>query len=369
MSNLDIYKRGLYVAVTAGTILALINQWEALFGAAEIQWFKLVLTYCVPFIVSTTSSLLARSEQKVVMPISKPIVEKFVSIEAEDNGVCERVVEGCQERLKAASKVAQQIGENAGKVNKTSRERTVFIQQLIDQAKNFSEEMSKVIASLQGEAEQMSDVEHSVAQISESFASINSEMAYGLQTGQALKEELNNFTNEFGNINAISVEIGAVAKQTNLLALNATIEAQRAGEAGRGFAVVANEVKALARQASHSAEGITELVKGLQQRLSVLGDGIEGLSQTLQQTEQSTQSESAATEQKKQDISGRIERLVGSLSLMRTTIQQLSGLIDGVHEIKNNTQQAVAGSQQNIELVNDMLRNLDFAVLDLRKVS
>ena len=43
------------VAVTAlvGSILNVINQWEAWFGDAPIAWTKLLLTYCVPFCVAT----------------------------------------------------------------------------------------------------------------------------------------------------------------------------------------------------------------------------------------------------------------------------------------------------------------------------
>ncbi len=43
----------LKTAFIVGTILNLINQWQALFGAADIEWLKLFLTYLVPFCVAT----------------------------------------------------------------------------------------------------------------------------------------------------------------------------------------------------------------------------------------------------------------------------------------------------------------------------
>jgi hypothetical protein len=41
------------VALVVGTILNLINQGDVIFGAMSINWTKIVLTYFVPYAVST----------------------------------------------------------------------------------------------------------------------------------------------------------------------------------------------------------------------------------------------------------------------------------------------------------------------------
>jgi hypothetical protein len=41
------------VALIVGTILNLINQGDAILGATAINWTKIVLTYFVPYAVST----------------------------------------------------------------------------------------------------------------------------------------------------------------------------------------------------------------------------------------------------------------------------------------------------------------------------
>jgi hypothetical protein len=46
-------KRSFYVAMVVGTVLNLINQGEAFFGASSINWTKIVLTYFVPYAVAT----------------------------------------------------------------------------------------------------------------------------------------------------------------------------------------------------------------------------------------------------------------------------------------------------------------------------
>jgi hypothetical protein len=45
--------RSFLVALVVGTVLNLINQGDALFGAAPINWLKVILTYIVPYAVCT----------------------------------------------------------------------------------------------------------------------------------------------------------------------------------------------------------------------------------------------------------------------------------------------------------------------------
>jgi hypothetical protein len=55
-----IFQRALLVAAVVGTILNLINQGDALASGRPLDWPKLVLTYLVPFCVSTHGALSAR---------------------------------------------------------------------------------------------------------------------------------------------------------------------------------------------------------------------------------------------------------------------------------------------------------------------
>jgi hypothetical protein len=53
-------QRALVVALIVGTTLNLINQGEAIFGGAPVNWGKLAMTYTVPFLVSAHGALSAR---------------------------------------------------------------------------------------------------------------------------------------------------------------------------------------------------------------------------------------------------------------------------------------------------------------------
>jgi hypothetical protein len=49
-------RRYVIVAAVVGTILNLINQGDALASGATLDWFKICLTYCVPFLVASYGS-------------------------------------------------------------------------------------------------------------------------------------------------------------------------------------------------------------------------------------------------------------------------------------------------------------------------
>jgi hypothetical protein len=48
-----IAKRSLLTMLIVGSILNIINQGDALMRSRAIDWWKLLLTYCVPFCVAT----------------------------------------------------------------------------------------------------------------------------------------------------------------------------------------------------------------------------------------------------------------------------------------------------------------------------
>jgi len=51
------------VALVVGTILLVINQYDALFGDKEVLIIPALLTYCVPFIVFIVGRLSAAKKQ------------------------------------------------------------------------------------------------------------------------------------------------------------------------------------------------------------------------------------------------------------------------------------------------------------------
>lgn len=57
-------KRALTVALIVGTILNLINQGDALVTGAAVNWFKVALTYMVPYCVNTHGAVTVALRRK-----------------------------------------------------------------------------------------------------------------------------------------------------------------------------------------------------------------------------------------------------------------------------------------------------------------
>jgi hypothetical protein len=58
-------RRSICVALIVGTVLNLINQGDAIFGAKAVDWLKIVLTYMVPYAVSTYGAVSYRLSHPV----------------------------------------------------------------------------------------------------------------------------------------------------------------------------------------------------------------------------------------------------------------------------------------------------------------
>ncbi|MCY0894887.1 MAG: HAMP domain-containing methyl-accepting chemotaxis protein [Alicyclobacillaceae bacterium] len=167
---------------------------------------------------------------------------------------------GAEETTKAVQSVAEALQN--------------ITHQMEEQNRGFRETMlatEEMSSGVQVTAEAASEVTSKVQSLADSASSGNdvmqetANMMNSIATAAALSQnQIQSLADRSTQIEEIIRTITEIAKKTNLLALNAAIEAARAGETGRGFAVVANEVRNLATEATKSAEGISELIRGIQ---------------------------------------------------------------------------------------------------------
>ena len=60
-----IVRRSVATMVIVGSILNFINQGDALWSLGAVNWWKLLLTYCVPFCVATFGAYSAYRAQEM----------------------------------------------------------------------------------------------------------------------------------------------------------------------------------------------------------------------------------------------------------------------------------------------------------------
>ncbi|PSR22786.1 MAG: methyl-accepting chemotaxis protein [Sulfobacillus acidophilus] len=203
-----------------------------------------------------------------------------------------------QETLATASRTLRVVSDTAQKAQTTGRQE---VERTLDAIHAMATTMTRVTSAMEGLAERSQAIDHIVE------------------------------------------AIGSIAEQTNLLALNAAIEAARAGEAGRGFAVVAEEVRRLAEQSAHEAQGIRALVTAIQQEVTqaatAVGEG-ESLTAGGLATAASTQEALAAIGTAFGAVAQESVGLEQAVSAVLQQSGQLTNAMDVIARMADTNQQA-----------------------------
>ena len=150
------------------------------------------------------------------------------------------------------SSSTEELAASMEEVSATIQEIANGSNNILEQVQNISESANSSVATVEDLQKRVLEMRDSVISNKVRATKVISEIEGALE---ASVEESSSVT----QIQELTTGILNIAGQTNLLALNASIEAARAGEAGRGFAVVAEEIRALAENSHHAANGIQEI--------------------------------------------------------------------------------------------------------------
>ncbi len=249
-----------------------------------------------------------------------------------------------------AAQLARQLNNNAVQVNNNSKSRLRDIEANCDMITNFVEHAATVqvkTEATEGNARDNAEISADCAtQLDLLAENIVSSMNYLKQ----FAEMLGSLEESSKKIDQFLEAIKGIADQTNLLALNAAIEAARAGEHGRGFAVVADEVRSLANTSSESAERIEyemkkiiDISSNIITKQKEVNDVIEGCANSATDTQAQLRllSEKAADN---------VDSMKVTLAEIHAQMRDSDSIKMNMHKLIEDTQSAIEGSGQNIQL-------------------
>lgn len=282
-------------------------------------------------------------------------------------------------------RVVTGIQDTATQVNDTTSQSLSQTSQLEEQARIQTEQLEQTLARIEQVVESIREVTQT-AERAEGVVQRATQIAQtGGQSVDRTVEGINQLRQTIGDaakmmkrlgessqqIGQIVTLISQIASKTDLLALNATIEAARAGEQGQGFAVVADEVRKLAERSATATKEIAEIVEGIQTETSTIISAmdmgteevvkstqlaadaklnLEQIIRVSQEINQLVQEINRATQNQTQTAAMITQAVRSTRSESTATVQRtqdVSGALGGLTEVVEKLNQSVRSFQLN----------------------
>ncbi len=254
--------------------------------------------------------------------------------------------------------IAQNITNNAKNVNNASKTRLAEIQNIESLVNEFIERSNQIQIlsenSLESSKVTSNESEDVIILVEKLFNLIN-DMSTTIDEFSSIIEQLNEKNESITELVQVNNKI---SMQTNLLSINAEIEASKAKEYGRGFSIVASEVKKLANSSKQSTldigneiDKITSMTKSVLTKKEAVQDLVKN----------SVNLSKEAIEKLKSLIEVAKENSTNSDTISCNVNEQLQSsdtIKDKITHLVEDTKKAIDGSQNNINLGENLVENL-----------
>lgn len=246
--------------------------------------------------------------------------------------------------------IVQQVRTNAAEVNSSSKERAVFISDLIEKAASMEKRAGCLASANSVTTSQLKGALETIQKTNKPVEQFSNAIEQGLEHSALIVSSTGEMDERLASIKHAGFLISDIAETTRMLALNASIEANRAGEAGASFEVIANEVRSLAGQ----IEKVLGAVAGSLDELTYTNDGLRSAAGLLNRSMQDAEAGSNGCARQLGALSDNVGKEVRCAAERSDEIATLTGdlgvLYSAICQIEENTQSAILGSAQNVEL-------------------
>ena len=214
------------------------------------------------------------------------------------------------------SQSASQVSAGSEQVSNSSQS---LAQGATEQA-SAVEELAATINDISTSSKQTAaSAEEAQTSVAQAGAQVNASNEYVKQLNVAMQ----NISGSSEEISKIIATIENIAFQTNILALNAAVEAARAGSAGKGFAVVADEVRNLASKSVDAAKATKDLIEN---SITAVREGADVVGKVTESLEQTTVLASGVSKLMDQ-VTEAVESQTTAISQITEGIDQISAVV------------------------------------------
>ena len=231
-------------------------------------------------------------------------------------------------------------------MQKKNQEKDTVLESAKNNIYKLNEDASKVSATMQEQAMAEEQNAEAISQMAENTNHINELIQQARELSKNLSDSseagssevektelvINSVSEKSKKMSEVIQVIQQVASQTNLLAMNAAIEAAHAGEAGQGFSVVADEIRKLAENTQNQAKSIKDLIIEITNSIQ---DGSSSM--------QDTKTMFYKIQQEIETQTNVVENIARTMEIQST----------GAEEILSTTNKI----SQNIKSVNELIKN------------
>ncbi len=178
----------------------------------------------------------------------------------------------------------RQINASAGQVSSASNQVSMGAQTLSQGSMEQASSVEQLAATITDISDTAKRTSAAAEEAGHFVDEAGGHLGISVEHVKELNAAMEKISGSSEEISKIIATIENIAFQTNILALNAAVEAARAGSAGKGFAVVADEVRNLATKSDQAAKATKDLIESSIAAVTEGSQAVEKVTESLEKT-------------------------------------------------------------------------------------